>query len=816
MSQEIWTSINADNTSGTMLAAILTDFKDSLMSGMSGTTRPAQLQAGGTWIDTTLQGAPDYYWVYKVWDGVQSTEIFRIQVTNGFGGGLLSDSEFSITQVSADTVGPILYEIKNRIVGNGELFSGDTVAEIQFVGRTSTSTDPTVAFISWSATDDQTASAFGGTFSLYSTPDASSTITEHLKFISGLVEVPVPLLINSLQLVSQNVATAATINQLSAANVLVEFTGSTATALNGVNSGHNSKEVVLHNRSTASITLKNNSGSASAADRLSLPYASDFVVVPEDSVSLYYCTTDTKWKLKEGTYRKPAVSTETITGMWSKWTAPAGITSIVLSVEKSLKRITQAHGKFLDPYGNMYACGQNIYGGLGVGNTTPRSSPVLVLGGLSFLKGATLKAGNISNTRAGALDTSGLAYMWGENKAAAPLGTGSFVSRSSPTAVLGGVKFTHLEFSASMIAGIAQDGSAYAWGSCPKGGLGNGTVTNMSSPVAVIGGLKFVDIQICGVDSYINFQQSVYGITTDGAAYAWGDNSEGQLGHDDLVSRSSPVAIAALSGLKFKKFLATPGRSTGAYVFALTEDGVVYSWGKNDDLQLGLGPSPTDTSSPAILSVGGLAIKNIWTCSLATTIAQTTSGLYYSWGFNSGGEAATGNAAAVSEPVITTTLGGLSFDKIVPGEKHFFGILSDGTAYAWGFDNLGELGIGANGFSYSPNLVSGGLKFSSIVSQTDYDNTAQFSRAVTNQGLIYAWGYNADGGLGIGNVTSVSIPTILVGAFGGTDGSASSREINVTVVPGTVYSLKLGPGQCYFQNEQLGYDIETIKISYIA
>src|SRR5690606_19403934 len=108
----------------------------------------------------------------------------------------------------------------------------------------------------------------------------------------------VPHKLNAQQLVSQNVATTATIAQLDASKSVVEMTGSTATDIQGVNSGQDSKVLTIHNRSSAVVTLKHQDENATEADRLSLPDEEDYAIPPEGSTTLIYSTADSRWKIQ--------------------------------------------------------------------------------------------------------------------------------------------------------------------------------------------------------------------------------------------------------------------------------------------------------------------------------------------------------------------------------------------------------------------------------------------------------------------------------------------------------------------------------------
>lgn len=806
MSQQIWATINPETTSGTMLAAILTDFKDALMSGMAGTTRPTQLQAGGIWIDTTNQAAPNYYWSYKLWTGTVDLEVFRINILSGIGGSLTADSLFEVNQISADTVGAVKELIKQRFANNGQVLSGDTIGEIRFIGRTNTSTDPVVGYIKWTSTDAETASIFGGTLSFYSTPDASSTISEHLKFIDGLVEVPVPLLVNALRPVSQDIATATSIVQLSAAKNFVEFTGSTTTAVRGINSGHDSREVTIHNRSTAYVTLDHQHTSAAAADRLNLPNDKDYAIEPEATITLFYCTAESRWKIKSSVLIGISQTKEIVTGLFSKWTVPANITRIYVTSFRQKKHIFN-HASFVvlkDTYGNFYSWGSNSTDGeLGQGDTLNHSSPIAVLGGFQFETMAINEYGGALQ-KGLALTKDGVAYAWGNNTSGA-LGLGDVNPRSSPVAVLGGFKFRALYNDRLVSMGLTTDGALYAWGVNTDGQLGLGDVTSRSSPVAVLGGLKFSEVWL-----YCNASTgaSVLAMTKDGVMYAWGNNAKGQLGLGDIVPRSSPVAVLVLGGQRLKKIGINGNGTANATSYALTDGGVVYAWGTNVNGQLGLGDVVARSSPVAVL--GGLTFKDFWTVGETNIIGKTGASSYYGWGQNVKGCLGVGDIIPRSSPV--AMLGGLDFADLTTGVDRVFGIQEDGKLYSWGTGTNFALGLGDLVGRSSPVAVLGGLKFTEVAT-ANVDNSHS-THALDRHGNLYGWGENTLGLLGVGDLVDRSSPVLVLGAFGNNP-TYNTNQTSIEVTPSTEYLIRLGRGIGYFGNTPLGSDIEKIAIEYV-
>jgi len=185
MSQTIWSTINPNTTSGTQLATILDDFKNAVVSGLSGTTRPSELQAGGAWIDTTNELTPNFYWSYKVYDGTNDIEIFRVNLNTLKATIPSTDAFFEISKITADIDGALLKFIKQRIANNGQVLTGDTILDIQAVGRGDDSSDPNVARIRVEALDDMGAAASGATIIFEATTTGSTTIQEIFRVIDG-------------------------------------------------------------------------------------------------------------------------------------------------------------------------------------------------------------------------------------------------------------------------------------------------------------------------------------------------------------------------------------------------------------------------------------------------------------------------------------------------------------------------------------------------------------------------------------------------------------------------------------------------------
>ena len=474
MSQDIFSSIDPA-ISGTDLASTLNDFKAAMVSGLSGTTRPTELAPGGYWVDTTNDPTT---WSFKLWTGSDDVEVFKIDLSTGGAAVSLAVDNFTVRKISDDSVGAIMELVKRRIASGGQVNSGDVVGEIRMVGRTDAAANPVVAKIVFTAGENQTATAFGGTLSFYSTPAGTATLVEHLKFVGGIIESVVPHKINAQTLVSQSVASTATIAKLDASKVTVEITGATATDIQGIDSAGATKQINIHNRSTAIVTLKHQSGSAASADRLLLPDSGDIKILPQETASLFYSDADTRWKAQSKAVRFNGFTTEKV--YFTKTVSVPASQMVVTAIKGANKGLIHGNSNFigLTEDGTPYAWGGGTSGMLGNGATTSRSSPVVVLGGLKF------KSVFYGNSNFIGLTEDGTPYAWGSNTNG-QLGTGDINHRSSPVAVLGGLKLGRLEDSFTRYFNVTpgnqaitlSGGKAYINGEYIGGGIDSLEIT---------------------------------------------------------------------------------------------------------------------------------------------------------------------------------------------------------------------------------------------------------------------------------------------------------------------------------------------------
>jgi alpha-tubulin suppressor-like RCC1 family protein len=235
--------------------------------------------------------------------------------------------------------------------------------------------------------------------------------------------------------------------------------------------------------------------------------------------------------------------------------------------------------------GNAYCWGWNEYGQLGNKSTTDSSISVA----MSAPKGEnTLSFSNLSTglRHACGLTLGGKAYCWGWNKFG-QLGNKSTTDSIIPIAIADSVAEGNLAFSSISAGdyhtcGIVSSGKIYCWGRNEDGQLGNGKLINSNIPVLVVTpqhepSLSFSSVAVSG--------NHTCAVSTDGKAYCWGYNSDGQLGNNSNISTNVPVAVVDL--INTNKLIFSKITSGYSSTCALTLQGRVYCWGKNDNGELG-------------------------------------------------------------------------------------------------------------------------------------------------------------------------------------------------------------------------------------
>ena len=263
MSQNVWNTILPGSTSGTQLATILDNFKDAVISGMIGPTRPSEIDPGGTWVNNTTTT-----WILNMWSGVIDIPLFTINSLTGAATISSVDSAVTISRVSADSVGPLLKLIKSRIALNGQSSPGDSIGDLEFFAKTDAGLEEMLASISVVGTNSTTAIARGSYMSFKTTLTDASSLVERMRIRGdGVTEINDLVVNNAMTFLTANATTANVVTtNITTANIGNMVVSGASTLVSAVITGNaNINNAIINHAnfadSAAFVTAK---GSAAA------------------------------------------------------------------------------------------------------------------------------------------------------------------------------------------------------------------------------------------------------------------------------------------------------------------------------------------------------------------------------------------------------------------------------------------------------------------------------------------------------------------------------------------------------------------------
>lgn len=344
--------------------------------------------------------------------------------------------------------------------------------------------------------------------------------------------------------------------------------------------------------------------------------------------------------------------------------------------------------------GTAWCWGANNYGQLGDGTTDPSAVPVQVRQRASFLTHVRSISASFFQTCAVKTDDS--VWCWGWNLDGR-LGDGTTISRYSAVRVRQGAGFlTHVrtvQTGDEHGCALKTDGTVWCWGHNAHGALGDGTTSDRLTAVQVqrpSGPLT--GVRSIGIGLYHSCAAK-----TDGTAWCWGDNDQGQLGDGTTTQRSSAVRVKMGSGHLTHVASVTAGSDHSC---ARQTHGTIWCWGRNDHGQLGDGTHNDRATAVQVRQGRGFftAAKSV-AAGGSDTCGLTSDGGVWCWGWNDSGRLGDGTTTERPTPVrVRMSLGFLAgVESISTGKNaHSCVITTNGTG-CWGSDTVGQLGDGTTG-----------------------------------------------------------------------------------------------------------------------
>ena len=257
-------------------------------------------------------------------------------------------------------------------------------------------------------------------------------------------------------------------------------------------------------------------------------------------------------------------------------------------------------------------------------------------------------------------------------------------------------------------------------------------------------------------------------LKTDGTVWSWGHS--GTLGVSEATSPGVPTRAKNSDGSVFDGVV---GVSAGlSHNMAWKADGTAWGWCYICNFwgELGIGNvgQAIHAHPLQVIDAAGAPFTGVSQVSVGGapyTLAVKTDGTAWAWGRNDRGELGDGSTTERRHPVQVRTATGAPFTgvaKLAAGVYHSLALLTDGTVWAWGSAVYGTLGNGSGiGIFHSTTPVRAGLGATALTNVVAIAAGTFHSVALLADGTAYAWGYNGFGALGDGTRADRQFPTLV-------------------------------------------------------
>jgi len=412
--------------------------------------------------------------------------------------------------------------------------------------------------------------------------------------------------------------------------------------------------------------------------------------------------------------------------------------------------------------------------------------------------------GTTSSVRAANGDTQTFSFGWNGNGQTGvnSVGGSTLIATPIDTASFAGKSITQVAAGEAHSLLLAEDGSVFSLGANASGRTGLGTAageTRIATPIDVsnLAGKPITQVAAGGTHSLL--------LANDGSVFSFGSNFSGQTGLGTSVGDSlipTPVNTQNLAGKSIVQIAAGLSHS-----LLLADDGSVFSFGWNASGQAGLGTTSFSVLVPTPIDTQNLAGKKIVQVAAGTfhSVLFADDGSVFSFGSNSfaQNEIGPGNSGAlVATPINTDNMDGKKIIQIAAGSNHNLLLADDGSVFGFGWNNLGQTGVGASDeYFIAKPIDSANLAGKTI---TEVAAASFHSLLLADDGSVFSFGSNLRGrnGLGLNEVggTRIATPIRTDNLLGlrVTDIFAGFEHSMLSVVPEPVFLAMIAPSLLVF------------------
>ena len=342
------------------------------------------------------------------------------------------------------------------------------------------------------------------------------------------------------------------------------------------------------------------------------------------------------------------------------------------------------------------------------------------------------------------------------------LGLGNDNDALTPTQVGSASNWTSISTGSYNTFALKSDGMLWGTGRNIHGELGNGSFGNNPHSLVQIGTATNWKTTAGNNDHTV-------GLKTNGTLWGWGFNNNGQVGDGTTIERYTPVQIGTDTNWK------AVTSAIGGFNIALKTNGTLWVWGFNTS---GSGTGVIDPSIVYFSSPYQIGIATDWSSmdsGFQHTLALKTNGTLYVFGGGVNGSCGHGLTDA---PFISPTQIGTdsNWAQVSAGFNTSYGIKTDGTLWAWGQNDYGQLGDGTTEKKGFPTQIGTGTNWASVQAGE------QHCVALKTDGSLWTWGDNTYGQLSTGGYTSSSVP-VQVAVSGCALGNEEFKQTRANLYP---------------------------------
>lgn len=372
-----------------------------------------------------------------------------------------------------------------------------------------------------------------------------------------------------------------------------------------------------------------------------------------------------------------------------------------------------------------------------------------------------------------ALHADGTVYVWGSNAHSynqlGMSGSNKSLPTPLPASTFNNKKIIAIDASDHFGMALDEEGHVWMW-ACNYRGV-QGTNTNNTSPKQIEAS-RFDNKRIEKISAG---DHTAMAIDEDGTLWVWGSNSNGKLGNG-LDSGSPSTATSRNNDRTYpgkiepsrfnnKKIITVATNSNinggigdSGHNLAIDEDGNVWAWGQNNSGQLGVG----DTNKKLVPTlVNGFGGKRITAISASThhSMAIDADGSVWAWGLNDAGQLGDNTTQQKNVPtkINPAAFNNIKIKSIAAGDAHSSALDQNGNLWTWGSNANVQLGDGTTENRRIPTIVQ---YFLSLNIQT-ITASGSHTMAIGESGSVWAWGKNNFGQIGDGTTTNRSTPALI-------------------------------------------------------